>query len=200
VIGTYFAWWRVSCEVEVVGLIPSAHVATHFAWKMSWLATSTEIGGRWGLSPNKKNSFCYFKLIFLCFLENIFIGGFITLTASENRFPVAVFSYLHVEKVFLLTPVFAVVKNASVNRFTTTSIELLCTTVPPISDLCGCAVWWAGAWAWSPGWQVDPHDGIMEAKVSACCAAGQKGPTCRCKTPAGPANIILLMHNQELPW
>jgi hypothetical protein len=80
-------------------------------------------------------------------LENIFIGGFITLTASENRFPVAVFSYLHVEKVFLLTPVFAVVKNASVNRFTTTSIELLCTTVPPISDLmplCSLMSWGVG--------------------------------------------------------
>jgi hypothetical protein len=35
----------------------------------------------------------------------------------------------------------------------------------------------------------------MEAKVSACCAAGQKGPTCRCKTPAGPAT-----GRQQLGW
>jgi hypothetical protein len=34
--------------------------------------------------------FLLFLKSVLCFLETIFTGGFITLTASENRFPLAV--------------------------------------------------------------------------------------------------------------
>jgi hypothetical protein len=40
----------------------------------------------------------------LCFLENIFTGGFITTTASGNRFPLAVLGYPPIEKKNLLAP------------------------------------------------------------------------------------------------
>jgi hypothetical protein len=50
--------------------------------------TDRWVGGPRGL-PNK-NIFLLFLKFVLCFLETIFTGGFITLTASENRFPLAV--------------------------------------------------------------------------------------------------------------
>jgi hypothetical protein len=38
------------------------------------------------------------------FLENIFTNGFITSTASENQFSLAVLSYLPVEKIISICP------------------------------------------------------------------------------------------------
>jgi hypothetical protein len=49
-------------------------------------------------SPNK-NIFLLFLESVLCFLETIFTGGFITPTASENRFLLAVLSYPPVKMV-----------------------------------------------------------------------------------------------------
>jgi hypothetical protein len=69
-------------------------------------ATSTEtdrwVGGPRGL-PNK-NIFLLFLKSVLCFLETIFTGVFITPTASENRFPLAVLSYLPVKMVISTGP------------------------------------------------------------------------------------------------
>jgi hypothetical protein len=67
-------------EGEVDGSITNNHVAR----KMPRLAT-----GGWG-GPNKNNFFLLFLKSVLCFLEKIYTGGFITSTASENRFSLAV--------------------------------------------------------------------------------------------------------------
>jgi hypothetical protein len=60
-------------------------------------------------------------------------GGFITPTASENRFSLAVLSYPYVKNDDFYWPLtLAVTKNAPVNRFTTATVELLCTSALPI--------------------------------------------------------------------
>jgi hypothetical protein len=53
--------------------------------------------------PNK-NIFLLFLKFVLCFLETIFTGGFITPTASENRFLLAVLSYPPVKMVISTDP------------------------------------------------------------------------------------------------
>jgi hypothetical protein len=60
------------------------------------------VGGPRGL-PNK-NIFLLFLKSILCFLEMIFTGGFITPTASENRFALAVLSYPPVKMVISTNP------------------------------------------------------------------------------------------------
>jgi hypothetical protein len=78
--------------------------------------------------PNKDNFLLFLKSV-SCFLETIFTGGFITPTASENRFSLAVLSYAPVKMMIFYWPLaLAVTKNATINRFTTATIELLCTS------------------------------------------------------------------------
>jgi hypothetical protein len=60
------------------------------------------VGGPRGL-PNKKFFLLFLKSV-LCFLEKIFTGGFITLTASENRFLLTVLSYPPVKMVISIGP------------------------------------------------------------------------------------------------
>jgi hypothetical protein len=43
-------------------------------------------------SPNKNNFLLFLEAV-LCFMETICTGGFITPTASKNRFSLAVLSY-----------------------------------------------------------------------------------------------------------
>jgi hypothetical protein len=59
---------------------------------MSQLATSTEtdMWDGWAEASPNKNIFLLFLKSVLCFLETICTGGFITPTASENRFSLAV--------------------------------------------------------------------------------------------------------------
>jgi hypothetical protein len=91
-------------------------------------------------------NFLLFLKSVLCFLETICTGGFITSTASENRFSLAVFlnSFFCLFKCicrgglqlpacknvdFYWPLALAVTINATKNRFTTASIDLLCTSV-----------------------------------------------------------------------
>jgi hypothetical protein len=62
---------------------------------MSQLATSTEtdMWDGWAEASPNKNIFLLFLKSVLCFLETICTGGFITPTASENRFSLADLSY-----------------------------------------------------------------------------------------------------------
>jgi hypothetical protein len=78
-------------EGEVRGSIPSNHVVhkKFLDLRLRWRRT-VGVGGSRGL-PNK--FFLLFLKSVLCFLESIFIDGFITSTVSENRFPLAVLSY-----------------------------------------------------------------------------------------------------------
>jgi hypothetical protein len=56
-----------------------------------------------GCLPNKNIILLFLKFV-LCFLETIFTGGFITPTASENRFSLAVLSYPPVKIVISTGP------------------------------------------------------------------------------------------------
>jgi hypothetical protein len=69
---------EVTREGKVVRLIPIDRVFLYEKCRDLWLATSAD-GRAPGLPPN--NFFAIFKHIFM-FLENIFIGGFITSTAN----------------------------------------------------------------------------------------------------------------------
>jgi hypothetical protein len=63
------------------------------------------------------------------FLEIVLPGGFITSTASENRFPLTVLSYPPVNNDDFYWPLVpSVLRNDSENRFTTVTVELLCTS------------------------------------------------------------------------
>jgi hypothetical protein len=93
-------------------------------------------------SPNKNNFLLFLKSI-SCFLEMIFTSGFITPTASEIDFH---WRFYYTDRkwksIFTNGPqlsacknddfywplALAVTKNATVNRFTTATIELLCTS------------------------------------------------------------------------
>jgi hypothetical protein len=86
-------------------------------------------------SPNKNNFLLFLKSV-SCFLETIFTDGFITSTASENRF---YYTDRQWKSIFTGGPqlstcknddfywpvALVVTKNATVNRFMTATIELL---------------------------------------------------------------------------
>jgi hypothetical protein len=68
-----------------------------------------------------KINFLLFLKSVLCFLE--------TICTSENRFSLAVFSYPPVKMMIFTGPLaLTVTINATKNRFTTASIDLLCTS------------------------------------------------------------------------
>jgi hypothetical protein len=67
---------------------------------MPRLATETD---GWG-GPNKNKFFLLFLKFVLSFLETICTDGFITSTASENRFSLAVFSYPPVKMMIFTGP------------------------------------------------------------------------------------------------
>jgi hypothetical protein len=54
--------------------------------------------------PNKNKFFLLFLKSVLCFVETICTGGFITPTASENRFSLAVLSYPPVKMMIFTGP------------------------------------------------------------------------------------------------
>jgi hypothetical protein len=76
---------RLRSRVRFLAIVCSAR-------KIPRPTTSTKtdmwVGGPRGL-PNKNIILLFLKFV-LCFLETISTGGFITPTASENRFPLAV--------------------------------------------------------------------------------------------------------------
>jgi hypothetical protein len=86
----------------------------------------TETGRR--VLLNKKRFFLFLNP-FLRFLKNISTGGFIKSTANGKRFSLAGFSYPPVKKIVSTDPSINGSKNASANRFTAVTIELLCTSV-----------------------------------------------------------------------
>jgi hypothetical protein len=57
----------------------------------------------WG-GPNKNKFFLLFLKYVLSFRKGIFTGGFITPTANENRFSLAVFSYPPVKMMIFTGP------------------------------------------------------------------------------------------------
>jgi hypothetical protein len=84
----------VHARVRFRGLIPSNRVVLHEKCSDLRLRRRWVWGGV-GLKPHLiKIVFLLFLKLVLCFLETIFTGGFITPTASENRFPLAVLIYL----------------------------------------------------------------------------------------------------------
>jgi hypothetical protein len=90
-------------EAEVRGSIPSNCVVHE---KFRDLRLRRRRTGGWAgreVSQIKIFFLLFLKYVF-CFLETIFTGGFITPTASENRFPLAVLSYPPVKMVISTDP------------------------------------------------------------------------------------------------
>jgi hypothetical protein len=109
-----------TCEGEVRGSIPNNRVV-HKKFRDLRLRQRRQVGWVGREAFLIKNIFLLFLKSVLCFLETIFTGGFIIFTGG-SQLPACK------NDDFYWPLALAVTKNATVNRFTTATIELICTS------------------------------------------------------------------------